>query len=110
MLWYRWTVMSRRAYAASMAFQDTQQFNGFLRDLWNPKSEWSPIKFTLFLIQCSIALHLCLLSTLNFEICRYEGPRTAESLAEFVNNEGGNFSKIPFRNMLTIRKLVHQQV
>lgn len=31
--------MSKRAYAANMMSQDTQQFNGFLKGLWNPKSE-----------------------------------------------------------------------
>lgn len=39
LMWCRWTVMSIRVYAANMGFLDTQQFSGFLKDLWNPKSE-----------------------------------------------------------------------
>ncbi|KAG6489116.1 hypothetical protein ZIOFF_050374 [Zingiber officinale] len=55
-----------RAYAASMECQDTQQFSGFLKE--------------------QSSLHM--MHNKYEQSCRYEGPRTAEALIEFVNTEG----------------------
>lgn len=52
----RWTVTSIRAYAANMVFKDTQQFSGFLKVLWNPKSEFK---------LCMVHLKFCFLLTLS---------------------------------------------
>lgn len=35
----RWTVMTKRACAANTTFLGILRLNGFLKDLWNPKSE-----------------------------------------------------------------------
>ncbi|KAG6483581.1 hypothetical protein ZIOFF_060229 [Zingiber officinale] len=67
-----------RAYAASMECQDTQQFSGFLKGPWNKKKQSS--------------LHM--MHNKYEQSCRYEGPRTAEALTEFMNTEGGTNVKL----------------
>ncbi|KAF2325099.1 hypothetical protein GH714_022768 [Hevea brasiliensis] len=61
-----------KSLCSKYGFLDIQQFNGSLKDLWSPKTHEKSF----------------------FGIHRYEGPRNAESLAEFVNNEGGTNVKI----------------
>ncbi|KAA3475122.1 protein disulfide-isomerase like 2-1-like [Gossypium australe] len=61
-----------KSVCSKYGVQGSQQFNGFLKAIWNLKSDTS--KF----------------------FSRYEGPRTAEALIEFVNREGGTFVFIAF--------------
>ena len=103
--------MSIRAFAANMVFLATPPSNGFRKVPWSPKSEYmcntGVFKRSLFFFTCSakmisvLVLTICkynwhALSSYNciphesIFILRYEGARSAEALAEFVNSEGGN--------------------
>lgn len=115
---WRLTVMTRKACAANMGFKVTQPSNGFQKALWSQKSEcpchifcWKVYYFIFHLrwssesLIVNMSLFFRSYKT-NIVLCiwRYEGPRTAEALIEFVNNEGGAYlliihliSKVVFR-------------
>lgn len=84
--------MSKRVSVLNMVLVDTRPFNGFLKDLLNLKS-----MLLLFILFKQITL-LDKFLFIDSEwfwffsfilLNRFEGPRNAEALAEYVNKEGG---------------------
>lgn len=92
--------MSIRVCAASMEFLGTPQFNGF------PKVPWSRRSENAYLLFCTFQgtyIFLIVIIMLNLHLCRYEGQRSVEALAEYVNSEAG-------RPCLLLRIVLHHVV
>jgi hypothetical protein len=75
--------MSIRVCAANTVFLGTLQFNG------SPKVPWSLRSENIYFPVTYLDIPLLDKLMLKLLLCRYEGERSVEALAEFINTEAG---------------------